>query len=74
MPTRPEANGDVFVNVVDMIDLCTSAKLRAARTHDERLMNAAVSLMSALVLHLGSRHAAIPAALRDHYNYLMENH
>jgi Ethanolamine utilization protein EutJ (predicted chaperonin) len=62
----------VFVNVVDLIDICTRAKEEATKTENLRLKDAADSVMSALVLHLGKRRAYIPEDLRPHYTYLME--
>ena len=70
MAAKPAAVSGIFINVVDMVDLCTSAKARAAQTQDEGLNDAATSVMSALVLHLGARHAEIPVALRPHYELL----
>lgn len=62
----------MFVNVVDLIDICTRAKAEAEKTENTRLKDAADSVMSALVLHLGKRRAYIPEELRQHYTYLME--
>lgn len=69
--TKQISNG-VFVNVVDLIDICTRAKAEAEKTENTRLKDAADSVMSALVLHLGKRRAYIPEELRQHYTYLME--
>ena len=62
----------VLVNVVEMLDRCTRA-LDYAHKHDRKdLEDAAVSILSALVLVLGKRRAYIPEQLRPHYNLLME--
>lgn len=67
---RPRVEGGIFVNVVDMIDLCTASLVVAERNHDTKLEAAARSVMSALMLHVGSRHAELPPELRKHYDYL----
>lgn len=61
----------VYVNVVDLLDICTKAMTRANTLGDKELEMAARSVMSALVLHLGKRHASLPEEVRPLYNYLL---
>lgn len=63
----------VYVNVVDLVDICTKALTRAATLGDRQLEMAARSVMSALVLHLGKRHASLPEEIRPLYNYILRN-
>jgi len=63
----------IFVNVVDMVDACTRAGIKAKETGDAKLESAAKSVMSACVFHLGKRHVELPGALREHYEYLIAN-
>lgn len=67
------ANEDgVHVVVPDMIGLCASALTIAAKTGDQQLHDSAVSVRSALVLHLNERYAVLPEELRPHYRRVME--
>jgi hypothetical protein len=68
---RTELNAGVFVNVPEMVDVCTRALERASLSRDEELQIAAQSVLSALVLSLGKRRSYIPEQLREHYNLLM---
>jgi hypothetical protein len=68
---RTDLSAGVFVNVPELIDVCTRAFERASLSRDEGLHDAAQSVMSALVLVLGRRRAYIPEELREHYNLLM---
>jgi hypothetical protein len=71
MNKRVDLETGVFVNVPELIEVCTRAYERVALTRDEEIHVAAQSVMSALVLHLGRRRAYIPEALRENYNLLM---
>lgn len=67
------SNGNgVHVVVPDMIGLCANALLIAQRKKDTRLHDAAVSVRSALVLHLDQRYAVLPEEIRRHYTYVIE--
>jgi hypothetical protein len=66
------SNG-IFVNVVDIVDLCTRAFSKANQEGDEELFACAKSVMSAVVLHLGKKHAELPEAVRPCYNKLLGN-
>jgi hypothetical protein len=68
---RTELGAGVFVNVPEMIEVCTRAYERASLTRDEEVHTAAQSVMSGLILVLGKRRAYIPEELREHYNLLM---
>lgn len=67
--------GPIFVNVVDMIDLCVRArvKLETQAVPDEKLDNCWRSIMSALVHKLPNRYADLPKELRPYYDYLLGN-
>jgi hypothetical protein len=67
---RTDLSAGIFVNVPEMVDICTRATELAALTRDEGLQEASQSVMSALVLVLGRRRAYIPEELREHYNLL----
>lgn len=69
---RTELGAGIFVNVPEMVDVCTRAYERAALTRDEEIYTAAQCVMSGLILVLGRRRAYIPEELRDHYNLLMK--
>lgn len=62
----------VYVVVPDMIGLCANALLIAERTEDTSLHDSAVSVRSALVLHLDKRFATLPEAIRPYYNRVIE--
>lgn len=68
---RTNLEAGIFVNVPELVEVCTRANERATLTRDEDIKNASVSVMSALILVLGKRRAYIPEELRDHYNLLM---
>lgn len=59
------------MNVVDLLDICTKALARANTLGDKRMESAARSVLSALVLHLGKRHASLPEAIRPYYNHIL---
>jgi len=71
MSKRTDLSAGIFVNVPEMIEVCTRAYERSTLTRDEEIHNAAQSVMSALVVSLGRRRAYIPEELRDYYNLLM---
>lgn len=62
----------VFVNIPDLIDICTRAKSRAEANADEELALCVKSVLSAAVLHLGTKHATLPEAIRPCYDKLLE--
>lgn len=62
----------VFVNIPDLIDICTRAKARAIDNNDDELALCVKSVLSAAVLHLGSKHATLPEAVRPCYDKLLE--
>lgn len=64
---------EIFVNVVDMVDACTRGIAKAAEIGDPLLESASRSVMSAIVFHLGKRHANLPGELRSNYDYLLRN-
>lgn len=68
---RTELSAGIFVNVPEMVDVCTRAFERASLSRDDELQVAAQSVMSGLVLSLGKRRSYIPEELREHYNLLM---
>jgi len=71
MNKRANLEAGIFVNVPELVEVCTRAYERSALTRDEELNTAAQSIMSALILNLGKRRAYIPEELREQYNLLM---
>lgn len=64
-------DGEIFVNVADMMSLCIKAVKRADSTQDQELSDAIVSVRSFLVLHLNKLHVHMPAELEHHYQTLL---
>lgn len=69
---RQNLSSGIFVNVVEQLDRCTRALDFAQKHEIKELEDAAVSVLSALMLVIGKRRAYIPEELRPHYNLLME--
>lgn len=51
--------------------LCIRSVRRAEANNDTELMNAVVSVRSALIPHLNKLHANLPAELRPHYDVVL---
>lgn len=60
----------VYVNVPDTLGYVTVAFERAARDEDTALEDAARTVMSALMLHIGSRFATLPPEVRPYYDQI----
>lgn len=73
MAIKPNPADGVFVNVVDLLDMCTRALAKAEHHNDHRLQAAAQSVMSALMLHVGKRHATLPEEVRPFYNKVIKS-
>jgi len=71
MNKRTDLSAGIFVNVPELVEVCTRAYEKSATSRNEELHVAAQSVLSALVLNLGKRRAYIPEELRGHYNLLM---
>lgn len=62
----------IFVHVPDLVHLCLRAVNKATKTADAELMDAAVSVRSALMPHLNKLHYHLPAELRQHYDLVLK--
>lgn len=62
----------IFVHVPDLVHLCLRAVNKAGKTADTELMDAAVSVRSALMPHLNKIHHQLPAELRRHYDLVLK--
>lgn len=61
----------IFVHVPDLMHLCIRSVRKAEATNDAELMDAVVSVRSALIPHLNKIHANLPGELRPHYNVVL---